>query len=99
MTPARWIIWWMPSGLVVDPAVAGVDPAPPETVVEGFVIQVPTAIDDPNGAGYLQDVLRHAANVARHGPDALGAALHGGDFGLTLEAVFQPDGSRKGVAP
>lgn len=99
MIPARWAIWWTPGGLVVDPSTVNGDPAPPVTVVEGFIVLVPTSPGDPDGSGVLCNALVALAPAAEHGPDRLGAALADGFHGLRLEAVFQPDESKKQVAP
>lgn len=97
--PARWALWWTPQRLHVDQLVAGADPAPPENVVEGFVVLVPTSFDDPTGAHHI---MRHSPAigvVSSYGPDALGDALARSTWGLVLEAVFQPDEGRRAVKP
>lgn len=99
MTGARWFLWWTGKGIVCDPAFGGVDPAPPAATVEGFVVMVPAGVRDPDGSGALANAMIALADVARGGPDRLGAALVDGFHGITLEAVFQPDASGAGVDP
>ena len=97
--PARWLIWWTPGGVVCDPVFTTHQAAPPETVVEGFAVLVPTSPGDPTGSGALANALVGMTDAIKTGPDRLGAALADGIHGLTLEAVFQPDATRAGVDP
>jgi len=97
--PARWALWWTPPGLHVDQLRPGADPAPPENIVEGFVVLVPTSLDDPNGARHLMRYAPAIGVVSSNGPDALGEALARSTWGLVLEAVFQPDEGRRAVKP
>jgi hypothetical protein len=97
MTRARWFVWWTPTGVVCDPAFGGMDPAPPATVVEGFVVMVPAPFNDPTGSGALANALGAAGAAVKAGPDRLGALLADGLHDLQLQAVFHPDPARRQV--